>query len=73
MTRRFINGFALTGAYTWSKLIDNASEVFGLGEVNSPQQASFPSIFEGQAAERAVSFFDRTHRASITYVYALLS
>lgn len=71
LTRRFTNGFALTGAYTWSKLIDNASEVFGLGEVNSPQQASFPSIFEGQALERAVSFFDRTHRASITYVYAI--
>jgi hypothetical protein len=71
LTRRFVNGFAVTGAYTWSKLIDNASEVFGLGEVNSPQQASFPSIFGGQSLERAVSFFDRRHRASITYVYAI--
>jgi outer membrane receptor protein involved in Fe transport len=69
VTRRFSRGFALTGAYTWSKFIDNASEVFGLGEVNSPQQASFPSIFGGQPLERAVSFFDRRHRASITYVY----
>lgn len=71
ITRRFSRGLALTGAYTWSKFIDNGSEVFGLGEVNSPQQASFPSIFGGQHLERAVSFFDRTHRASITYVYAL--
>jgi Carboxypeptidase regulatory-like domain/TonB dependent receptor-like, beta-barrel/TonB-dependent Receptor Plug Domain len=71
VTRRFVNGFALTAAYTWSRLIDNSSEVFGLGEVNSPQQASFPAIFGGQPLERAVSFFDRTHRASFTYVYAI--
>ncbi len=71
ITRRFANGLAVTGAYTWSKLIDNASEVFGLAEVNSPQQASFPSILGGERLERGLSFFDRTHRASITYVYAL--
>jgi hypothetical protein len=71
LTRRFVNGLAVTGAYTWSKLIDNASEVFGLGEVNSPQQASFPAILGGERLERAVSFFDRTHRASITYVYTI--
>ncbi|MGH9880754.1 MAG: TonB-dependent receptor domain-containing protein, partial [Pyrinomonadaceae bacterium] len=71
VTRRFVNGLALTGAYTWSKLIDNGSEVFGLGDVNSPQQASFPAIFGGQPLERAVSFFDRTHRATFTYVYAI--
>jgi hypothetical protein len=71
VTRRFTNGFSLTSAYTWSKLIDNASEVFGVADTNLPQQASFPSIFGGQAAERAVSFFDRTHRFSLTYVYEL--
>ena len=71
VTRRFANGLTATGAYTYSKLIDNASEVFGVGSTNLPQQAAFPSVFGGQAAERAVSFFDRTHRASITYVYAL--
>lgn len=71
VTRRFVNGLAVTAAYTFSKLIDNSSEVFGLGEVNSPQQASFPAVFGGERLERAVSFFDRTHRASFTYVYAL--
>src|ERR1043166_3598277 len=70
-TRRFTNGFSLTAAYTWSKLIDNASEVFTVADTNLPQQASFPSIFGGQAAERAVSFFDRPHRFSLTYVYEL--
>jgi len=71
VSRRFARGFALTGAYTYSKLIDNASEVFGVGDTNLPQQAAFPAIFGGQASERAVSFFDRTHRASFTYVYQL--
>lgn len=71
VSRRFTKGFALSGAYTYSKVIDNASEVFGVADTNLPQQAAFPSIFGGQAAERAVSFFDRTHRASFTYVYQL--
>lgn len=69
--RRFTGNFTITGAYTWSKLIDNGSEVFGVAANNEPQQASFPSIFGGQAFERALSFFDRTHRGSITYVYEL--
>ena len=71
VTRRFTNGFSLSTAYTWSKLIDNASEVFTVADTNLPQQSSFPSIFGGQALERAVSFFDRTHRFSLTYVYEL--
>jgi hypothetical protein len=71
LSRRFVNGFALTGSYTWSKLIDNASEVFGVGETNNPQQSAFPAIFGGERGDRAVSLFDRPHRASFTYVYAL--
>jgi len=71
VTRRFTNGFSVTGAYTWSKLMDNASEVFGVADTNLPQQAAFPSIFGGQALERAVSLFDRPHRFSLTYVYAI--
>lgn len=71
VTRRFANGLTATGSYTFSKLIDNASEVFGVASTNLPQQAAFPSVLGGQPADRALSFFDRTHRASITYVYAL--
>ncbi len=71
LQRRFTNGLATTASYTFSKLIDNASEVFGVAETNQPQQASFPAILGGQPLERAVSFFDRTHRFSLTYVYAL--
>jgi outer membrane receptor protein involved in Fe transport len=71
VTRRFSDNLALTGAYTWSKFIDNNSEVFGIGDTNNPQQASFPAIFGGERQDRAVSLFDRRHRASITYVYAI--
>jgi hypothetical protein len=71
LTRRFSDGLTVTGAYTWSKFIDNGSEVFGVAGNNLPQQAANPSIFGGQKFERGLSLFDRTHRASITYVYQL--
>ncbi len=71
VTRRFADNFTFTSAYTWSKLIDNGSEVFGVAANNQPQQAAVPSIFGGQPRERAVSLFDRPHRASFTYVYEL--
>ncbi len=71
VTRRFSQGLAVTGAYTWSKLIDNGSDVFGIAGTNAQAMAAVPSIFGGLPAERAVSMFDRTHRASITYVYDL--
>jgi len=67
--RRFSNSFQLTGAYTFSKLISNADEVFvgGLGSVGSSVSA-IPAILGGQANDRALSIFDRTHRATFTYV-----
>jgi hypothetical protein len=70
-TRRFTNGLTFNANYTYSKLIDNGSEVFGVAATNLPQQSAVPSIFGGQGRERAVSFFDRTHRMSISYVYDL--
>ncbi|MGH9914958.1 MAG: TonB-dependent receptor domain-containing protein, partial [Pyrinomonadaceae bacterium] len=71
LTRRFASGFSLTGAYTWSKLIDNVSELFVVNNVNAQQNTALPTIFGGLQSDRAVSFFDRRHRASITYVYEL--
>jgi hypothetical protein len=70
-SKRFSGGFTMSAAYTYSKLLDNASEVFGVANNNQPQQAAVPSIFGGQERERGVSLFDRTHRASFTYVYEL--
>lgn len=72
VTRRFREGLTFTGSYTYSKLIDNASEVFGVAAVNAPQQAARPPILGfSERLERAVSLFDRTHRAVFTYVYQL--
>jgi len=69
--RRFRSGLSFTGAYTWSKLIDNTSDVFSYGNTSNLQQASVPSPFGGLSIDRAVSFWDRTHRAVFTYYYEL--
>lgn len=70
--RRFARGILLTAAYTWSKLIDNASEVFGVAGNNLPQQAARPPILGfSERLERSVSLFDRRHRFTFTYVYQL--
>jgi hypothetical protein len=73
LTRRFSDDFSVTGAYTFSKLISNMDEVFaatanGIANSSLPQT---PAIFGGERADRAISFFDRTHRASFTYVYEI--
>lgn len=73
LSRRFANNFTFTGAYTWSKFIDNGSEVFGNTISTNTPNAAIPSILapNGLRNERALSNFDRTHRASFTYVYEL--
>jgi outer membrane receptor protein involved in Fe transport len=69
MTRRFSNGLSVSGAYTYSKLIDNQSEVFATDVGGSLSQT--PAILGGQRLDRAVSLFDRTQRLSINYLYEL--
>ncbi len=68
ISRRFANSFQLTGAYTFSKLISNGDEVFGIGIGSNTSFSAIPVILGGERNERALSSFDRTHRASITYV-----
>ncbi len=69
VNRRFSKGLTVTGSYTYSKLIDNASEVFAQGGVTATSVFAVPHIFGGDRFDRAVSLFDRTHRAAFTYVY----
>ena len=67
--RRFGNNFQVTGAYTFSKLISNADEVFVTGFGNAGTSFfSVPQILGGGPNDRSVSEFDRTHRASFTYI-----
>jgi hypothetical protein len=69
--RRLAKGFQLKVSYTWSKTIDNASEVFGVGNTNSPQNTMIPSIFGGFGIDRGLSASDKPHRAAISYLYEL--
>ncbi len=69
--RRFANGLMFSGAYTWSKFMDNASEVFNWNGFQIPASPAIPSIFGGQPLEKSVSAFDRTQRAVFTWVYEL--
>jgi hypothetical protein len=71
VTRRIYQGLALTGAYTYSKLIDNNSEIFASAGLSNGSLSIIPFPLGGERNERAVSLFDRTHRASITYLYDL--
>ncbi len=71
LKRRFANGFNLNGSYTFSKEIDNASEIFSYGNTSTLQSAAVPALFGGQQLDRGVGFFDRTHRLVFSYVYEL--
>jgi hypothetical protein len=71
VTRRFRNGFTAGASYTWSKTIDNGSEIFGVAATGLSQQSAVPWVFGGGAYERALSFFDRPHRFTTSYVYQL--
>lgn len=66
--RRFADNFLVTGSYTFSKLINNADEVFAVGIATGTSVSAIPAVFGGQANERALSVDDRTHRAAFTYV-----
>jgi hypothetical protein len=69
--KRIAKDLTLTGSYTYSKLIDNGSEIFASTGLSNSSLPIIPLIFGGERNERAVSLFDRTHRAVFTYVYDL--
>jgi hypothetical protein len=66
--RSFKNGFLFRGAYTFSRSIDNGSEVFVTSGGSTRAQDQFS--FRG---DRGPSAFDRKHRAVFTWVYQLPS
>ena len=71
LKRRFGNGMSFSAAYTYSKVIDNVSEIFSYGNTANIATQSVPSIYGGLSIDRAVGFFDRTHRGVFTYDYQL--
>jgi len=62
LNRRFAENFIFSLAYTWSKYIDNGSDIFSTSGSNSNNQtasAVVPTAFGGLTKDRAVSTYDR--------------
>jgi len=68
LERRFNHGFSVRGTYTYSKLLDNGSEVFA-GETE-PTSYSANLAPGGRRQEWGNSTYDHRHYASITYVWS---
>jgi hypothetical protein len=66
LTRRFRNGLFFEVAYTWSKSIDDGSEVF-----TTTGGSSYPQDAFNIRGERGPSAFDRRHRGTFTWVYTV--
>ncbi|HVG30116.1 MAG TPA: carboxypeptidase regulatory-like domain-containing protein [Pyrinomonadaceae bacterium] len=63
---RFLNNaLSLGAAYTWSKTIDNSSEIFALGIASSNTQNPFCIT----SCERSLSILDRPHAFSANFIY----
>jgi len=68
VVRRYKNGFELLASYTWSKSIDDASQLF-----STAVDPGFPQDSNNLRAERALSDFDASHRFVASFVYAVPS
>ncbi len=66
LTRRFSEGFSLLMAYTYSKSIDNISDIFGF-----KGSAAIPQDSNNLRAERGRSPFDIRHRFTFSYTWDL--
>jgi hypothetical protein len=62
--RRYTNGLEFLAGYTWSKSIDDASQLF-----STAVDPGFPQNSNNLRAERALSDFDARHRFVASYVY----
>ncbi len=62
--RRYNNGLEFLAAYTWSKSIDNSSQLF-----STAVDPGFPQNSNNLRSERALSDFDARHRFVASYVY----
>lgn len=67
VARRFTHGISFRGVYTFSKALDDASEVFSL--FTNPD-TSYSANLARIAQDYGNSAWDRKHVASIEYIYA---
>jgi hypothetical protein len=61
---RVFNQLTLTAAYTFSKTLDNASEIFSFGEGAFAQNP-----FDLQKSERSLSGNDRRHASALSFIW----
>ena len=66
-TKQFRNDLSIRANYSFSKDLDNGSEIFGLGDSVTRYAANLAG--NGRTAEYGPSAFDHRHYASIAYVY----
>jgi Carboxypeptidase regulatory-like domain len=71
--RRFSSGFLVKASYTWSKNIDSTSDGVGGSDIQSGNgnRTSVPLAQGGLKLDRGPSHFDRSHRATVVYVWDL--
>jgi len=66
LDRKFSHGLLLRAAYTYSKLIDDGSEVF-----TTTGNSTFSQVITQQSSDRSLSAYDRRNRFVATYVWEL--
>ncbi|HTC62190.1 MAG TPA: carboxypeptidase regulatory-like domain-containing protein [Candidatus Saccharimonadales bacterium] len=66
---RKIHTLVLRGSYTYSKFMDDASEIFQLGSNAAVDLASYPQVLTNQYSDWGPSAFDQRHRFSVAYVW----
>jgi len=71
LDRKFTHGLLLRAAYTYSKLLDNGSDVFGPQGGNTINRNDFAQNPFCQACERGPSIYDVRHRFVGSYVWQI--
>jgi outer membrane receptor protein involved in Fe transport len=71
LDRRFSHGLLLRASYTYSKLLDNGSDVFGPQGGNTINRNDFAQNPFCQACERGPSIFDLRNRFVASYIWDL--
>ena len=69
--RKFSHGLLIHGAYTYSKLLDNGSDVFGPVGGNTINRNDFAQNPLCQKCDRGPSIFDVRHRLVVSYIWDL--
>jgi hypothetical protein len=73
LNKRFSRGLQIAASYTWSKDIDSTSDARA-GSLQAPAGSnltSVPVLQGGLKLDRGLSDYDRTHRLTLVYLWAI--